>query len=126
MLNNRVSETRGFKRARFVLGQCAGDGVFALSVAGGEDLWGCTLTTQEVDDVQKSLKIAVLVLVANGDEGSRHARRNTDRVLYVKVLMNRDNLCNSMWRECHNSYSRLRDQLGRESVGWCRRRLFEG
>jgi hypothetical protein len=56
-----------------VPGQLEGDGIFVPPVAGGEDLWGCTLAAQKVGDVQKSLKVAVLEMVANGDERSWHA-----------------------------------------------------
>jgi hypothetical protein len=78
---------RDFNKARCVRGQLARNGVFVRPVAGGEDLWGCVLAAQKVDNVQKPLKIAVLEIFANGDEESRHARRNSDRVLYVKVLL---------------------------------------
>ena len=77
---------RDFNRIRCVRGQFARDRVFVLPVAGGEDLWGCVLAAQKIDNVQKPLKITVMEIFANGDKESRHALRNSNRVLYVKVL----------------------------------------
>lgn len=50
-----------------------------------EDVRWVTLSKQEVDDIQESLEVSILEVLAHADERSRYPARYTDRVLNVQV-----------------------------------------
>lgn len=58
-----------------------------MAVGGGQDLGRSVLGQQEVDDVQEALEVAILEVVADGDEDCGHSGSNPDGVLNVEILM---------------------------------------
>ena len=70
----------------YPLGEGAGDVALVLTVAGGEDLGRVRLGEQEVDDVQETLEVAVIPVIADGDEGDRDTGGNAAGVLDIEVL----------------------------------------
>ncbi len=76
-----------------VLGKLGGDRVLILAVAGREHLRGRALIEEEVDDVEEALEVAVLEVVANGDEDGRDGRGEADGVLDVQVLCQAVSAC---------------------------------
>ena len=86
MIGQLLNNTTVSKK-QYVLGERAGNITLVLTVAGGQDLRRVRLAKEEVDDIQKALKVTILEVVADRDESGRDTGGNTDSVLNVKVLV---------------------------------------
>ena len=73
---------------RILLGDVCRDSWFVGSVASRQDLRLVILAKQEVDDVEETEDVIILVFT-NGDEDGRYTRGDTDSVLDVEVLKSR-------------------------------------
>lgn len=76
------------RRLDSLLSHGTGDGVLVLSVRGGQDLrTGCSsLFLDEVDDIEETTEIAILSVLADGDESDGNTSSKTDGVLNIEVL----------------------------------------
>ena len=83
-----MSESWFNQDGKDVLSKLLRDGVLVLAVRGRHDLGGSILAEDEVDDVEEARKVAVLVLVTDGDEDRRDTGGNADGVLDVEVRLN--------------------------------------
>lgn len=60
--------------------------LLVVSITRGEHHRGRVFVKQKVNDIEEPAEVSVAVLLANGDERRRHASRDTDGVLNIKVL----------------------------------------
>ena len=82
----RISTNVNLSAVKGLLGKRTRDITLVLTIAGSQNLRRVRLVQQEVDDVKEALKVAVLVVVADGDESNRHAGSDADGVLNIEVL----------------------------------------
>lgn len=73
-----------------VRGQSTGDRVLVLPIARCQDLRGCSLGEEEVNDVEEPFKSAIFEVIADGDESNGDARGDADGVLDIQVLLEKN------------------------------------
>ena len=73
-----------------VLRKVTGDRVLVLAVTGGHDVRRRVLVEEEVHNVEKALEVAILEVLADGDEVNGNASGETDSVLDIEVLRQYD------------------------------------